>query len=227
MAQKGGHFASPKEREAFIAANLGLVHLLCGRLKGKGIEYEDLYQAGCMGLIKAADAFDPARGLQFSTYGVPVILGEMKRLFRDGGSVKVSRGLKELGLKINKQREKLTAKLGEEPTLSQLAESMGLTVEQVAEAVAAGARPVSLSAPEEGGQLDLPVASCEAEVTWRISLQQGMEKLAPADRELIYLRYEKGLTQSKVAKALGMTQVQVSRREKKLLLFLRGEFACN
>ena len=122
------------DRELFIENNLGLVRALCARFSGRGIEYDDLYQAGCMGLVKATDAFDSERGLCFSTYAVPVIMGEMRRLFRDGGAVKVSRSVKELGMKISRERQKLEQKLCREPTVKELALSLGVSPEEVAEA---------------------------------------------------------------------------------------------
>ena len=125
------------DRELFIENNLGLVRALCVRFSGRGIEYDDLYQAGCMGLVKATDAFDSERGLCFSTYAVPVIMGEMRRLFRDGGAVKVSRSVKELGMKISRERQKLEQKLCREPTVKELALSLGVSPEEVAEAVCA------------------------------------------------------------------------------------------
>ena len=123
-------------REQVIENNLGLVHSCANRFKGRRIEYDDLFQAGCMGLIKAADAFDTQRGVKFSTYAVPVILGEMKRLFRDGGSVKVGRTLKELSLKCVRTREQMAVKLGREPTVSELAQQLQVDVAAVVEAVA-------------------------------------------------------------------------------------------
>ena len=113
--------ATAQQRAEFIEKNLGLVHACAGRFRGRGIEYEDLYGAGCVGLVKACDGFDESRGLCFSTYAVPVILGEIKKLFRDGGSVKVSRGLKELGMKVAAVREKLLKQTGQEPTVMQIA----------------------------------------------------------------------------------------------------------
>ena len=117
------------DRELFIENNLGLVRALCVRFSGRGIEYDDLYQAGCMGLVKATDAFDSERGLCFSTYAVPVIMGEMRRLFRDGGAVKVSRSVKELGMKISRERQMLEQKLCREPTVKELALSLGVSPE--------------------------------------------------------------------------------------------------
>ena len=122
--------------DKFVQSNLGLVHSIAARFRGRGIEYEDLFSAGCEGLVKAARGFDEERGLKFSTYAVPVIMGEIRRLFRDGGAVKVSRGLKELSLKVIRVREQLRKK-GTEPRLSDIANELGITVEQAGEAVAA------------------------------------------------------------------------------------------
>ena len=211
-----------QERNTFIEQNLGLVHLLAGRFKGRGMEYDDLFQAGCVGLCKAADRFEPDRGLAFSTYAVPVILGEIKRLFREGGSVKVSRGLKETGMKLRRVQQTLEGKLGRSATIGELARAAGLSEEETAEAVMASKCPVSLSEPNEDGTVrELPSRSREAEVTARLSLETELSRLEPRDRELIRLRYYGGMTQSDTASRLGMTQVQVSRREKKLLLLLR------
>lgn len=215
------------EREEKIEKNLGLVHACAHRFKGRGIEYDDLYQAGCMGLCKAVDAFDEERGVRFSTYAVPVILGEMRRLFRDGGAVKVSRTVKELSMKVSRQRERLSNQWGREPTVGELAHSMGLAEEQVVEAVCAAAPPLSLTADDDegGGQLDVPVDSPEDLLADVISLKQVVGALEPRDRKLIILRYFSGKTQVQTAEALGMTQVQVSRREKKILASLRLELS--
>ncbi|MEM0529869.1 sigma-70 family RNA polymerase sigma factor [Zongyangia sp. HA2173] len=212
-------------REQVIENNLGLVHSCAHRFKGRGIEYDDLFQAGCMGLIKATDAFDTQRGVKFSTYAVPVILGEMKRLFRDGGSVKVGRTLKELSLKCVRTREQMAVKLGREPTVSELAQQLQVDVAAVVEAVGAAQPPVSLTENEEegGGQFDIPVASHEENVSDLLSLREVITTLDARDRKLIVMRYFGGKTQTEVAKVLGMTQVQVSRREKKILGSLRQQ----
>ncbi len=207
-----------QNRNQFITDNLGLVHSLAGRFKGRGIEYEDLYQAGCMGLIKAADGFDPSRGFAFSTYAVPVILGEIKRLFRDGGAVKVSRSLKDLSVKVAKCREQLAAQLGQEPTLAQVAATMGLTCEQVSEAIGIWSPVMSLSAEEEGeGYIDVPVVGETERATDLITLRQVIGTLQGEDRKLIILRYFCEVSQARTGQILRMTQVQVSRREKKIL----------
>ena len=132
------------DRENLILENLRLVHSCCKRFKGKGIEYDDLYQAGCVGLIKAADAFDESRGFAFSTYAFPVIMGEIKRIFRDGGLIKVSRELKSLSLKATVAYEKLSQSLGREPHVSELAESLGVSIEEAAEALCVSVAPASL-----------------------------------------------------------------------------------
>ena len=138
--------------------NLGLVHLCANRFKNRGIEYEELYSAGCIGLLKAVKAFDADRGVLFSTYAVPVILGEIKRLFRDGGAIKVSRSTKELSLRLTRLREQYMLKTGQEPTVSQLAELSQSDEESVIEALSVSAAPVSLTAENDDGtrQIDIP-----------------------------------------------------------------------
>jgi len=204
---------------------MGLVHSCAHRFTGKGIEYEDLFQAGCMGLVKAFDAFDKERGVRFSTYAVPVILGEMRRLFRDGGTVKVSRSLKELSIKTTKERENFILKNGREPTVSELSEILEVSGEEVTEALCAAAPVVSLTIGEDegGGQADVPVESPEDEITERLSVIKAVSDLEERDRLIIKHRYYENKTQTETAKLLGMTQVQVSRREKKILEILRKE----
>ena len=212
-------------QDTSVEQNLGLVHSCAHRFKGRGIEYDDLFQAGCVGLVKASAAFDPERGVMFSSYAVPVILGEIRRLFRDGGTVKVSRSLKELGLAAARTRDRLGTELLREATVSEVAQRMGKTPEEIAEALAATAPPISLTGGEEdgAGQIDLPEEGPEERVSDLLSLEQLLEGLEPRDRELIRLRYYGGKTQTEVAERLGMTQVQVSRREKKLLLAMREQ----
>lgn len=206
--------------------NLGLVHLCANRFRNKGIEYDDLYGAGCMGLIKASRAFDPERGVKFSTYAVPVILGEIKRLFRDGGTIKVSRSLKELSMHISRQRDRFILAEGREPTIEELSFLSGQPSEMVIEALNVSMPPLSLTESGEdsdGGQFDIPTESPDLSITDRLSLRQVMSELEPNDRRLIYLRYFENKTQVETAKILDMTQVQVSRREKKLLSHMRQE----
>ncbi|MBR1899381.1 MAG: sigma-70 family RNA polymerase sigma factor [Oscillospiraceae bacterium] len=206
------------------AAHLGLVHLCANRFRSRGIPYEDLYSAGCEGLVKAANAFDTSRGVQFSTYAVPVILGEIKRLFREGGTVHVSRSMRELSLKVQQIREEIIKETGQEPPLSVLAERTGTSPEEITTALCACSPVLSLTAPDEdAGQMDIAVEAPDEQISDRIALRQVMAALDPIDRRLLELRYFSELTQAKTAAILGMTQVQVSRREKKLLAMLRAE----
>ena len=210
-------------REEFIERNLGLVHACAGRFKGRGIEYEELYAAGCLGLVKACDGFDTGRGVCFSTYAVPVILGEIKKLFREGGTVKVSRSLKELGLRVNAAREHHRKLCGTEPTLSQLAEELEESVENITLAIQAAQPALSLTPEGENNdrQIDIPVESPEEELADKIGLAEVLESLPEEDRLLIRLRFYANRTQSETAKVLHTTQVQISRRERKILRKMR------
>lgn len=209
-------------RDEFIEGNLPLVHKLANRLRGRGVEYEELYAAGCVGLVKAVDRFEPERGLCFSTYAVPVILGEIRRLFRDGGSVKISRSLKELSVKAARLRDHLSA--NGEPRISDIAQALGVTPEEAAEALCAGIPPVSLDhGGEDGEPLPVPSASGEDALIDRLALRQCLSELSGEDREILMLRYFRRKTQCETAQILGMTQVMVSRRERKLLKELREQ----
>ena len=204
--------------------NLGLVHLCANRFRGRGIEYDDLYSAGCIGLLKAVKAFDSGRGVKFSTYAVPVILGEIKRLFRDGGAIRVSRGLKELSMRLQRLCDEFRQREMREPTVSELAILSGESESNVSEALCVSQPLVSLTASDDDeGQTDIPTEAPDESITDLLALRQIMARLDTNDRALLELRYFKGLTQTKTAKALGMTQVQVSRREKKLLARMREE----
>ena len=210
-------------REEFVCDNLGLVHACAKRFVGRGMEYDDLFQAGCVGLVKAVDGFEPERGLCFSTYAVPLILGEMRHLFREGGAVKVSRSLRTLATQVGRLREKLLSLHGREPTVEELATELGIEPALAAQAVCVALPPLSLTHSDEGdeGQMDLPCASHEESVTDRLALRQVLAELSPQDRALIEMRYLRKMTQQVTADALGMTQVQVSRREKRILLEMR------
>ncbi len=215
---------SVAERNRLVSENLGLVHSCCRRFVGRGIEYEDLFQAGCLGLIRAAEGYDIERGATFSTYAYPAILGEIRRLFRDGGSVKVSRSVKELALRCQKEQERLTKQTGESPTVSQIAEALGESTEAVSEALCAVQPTLSLTrddGEEDALQFDLPVDDDTCRLCENMALQQVMEKLDIKDRKMIELRYFKELTQAETAKILNMSQVQVSRREKKVIAIIR------
>ena len=187
------------------------------------MEYDDLFQAGCLGLVKAVDHFDESRGLKFSTYAVPVILGEMRRLFRDGGAVKVGRSLKELSIRASRKAAEFAEKEGRSPTVGELAELLGVEPAEAAQALGAAQMPLSLTASEEdgGGQMDISVEGEDEKIAELLSLKQVVKELPPRDQNIIYFRYYKHRTQTETAQALVMTQVQVSRREKVILQELR------
>ncbi|MFR2561911.1 MAG: sigma-70 family RNA polymerase sigma factor [Anaeromassilibacillus sp.] len=211
------------DRDQSIQENIGLVHACAKRFKGRGMEYDDLFQAGCLGLVKAVDHFDESRGLKFSTYAVPVILGEMRRLFRDGGAVKVGRSLKELSIRASRQAAEFAEKEGRSPTVGERAELLGVEPAEAAQALGAAQMPLSLTASEEdgGGQMDIRVEGEDEKIAELLSLKQVVKELPPRDQNIIYFRYYKHRTQTETAQALGMTQVQVSRREKVILQELR------
>ncbi len=210
------------ERNKFVEKNLGLVHACANRFRGRGVEYDDLFQAGCVGLIKAADNFDESRGFSFSTYAVPVILGEIKRIFRDGGAVKVGRTVKEKARNAMLLRDELSKKLDREPTVGELAEKLKVNSAEAAMLINVSMPVISLTGGDDGEiQVDIPVDSPENEISDSLALKQILASLDERDRQMIELRYYSGMTQSKTAEKLGMTQVQVSRREKAVLEILR------
>ena len=206
-----------------VEENQGLIWSVVKRYARKGQDSEDLYQLGCLGFLKAVHGFDLAFGTQFSTYAVPKIAGEIRRFLRDDGPVKVSRGQKEQALAIHRARNQLTAQLGREPTLSELAQVTGLTPEDIASADLATAAVASLPAEssETGLALEGRVASPEEDLVERVALRTAIDRLPQQQRMLILLRYYKGLTQDKTAKILGVSQVQVSRLERRGLGHLR------
>lgn len=216
------------ENSCLAQDNLGLVHLCANRFRGKGIEYEELYSAGCIGLVKAQNAFDSERGVRFSTYAVPVILGEIKRLFRDGGQIKVSRSVKELSMRLMREKERYSKQYSREPAIEELAQLCECTVEAAAEALNVSMPLMSLTAVSGDGasQTDIPVDAPDEQITDILSLRQVISELDADDRRLIYLRYFRNKTQSQTAQVLGMTQVQVSRREKKLLDAMKKKLLC-
>lgn len=210
-------------RDERIAENLGLVHACANRFRNRGLEYDDLFSAGCVGLCKAADGFDEALGFAFSTYAVPAILGEIRRLFRDGGTIKVSRTLKERARAAQKVQESLARALDRAPTVGEIAEKLGVSEFEAAELLNIAKPPISLTEFGEDGehQADISVPSGEDEIQNRLALGAVLNTLSDPDRKLIELRYYKGLTQVKTAEALGLSQVQVSRRERAILLEMR------
>lgn len=189
---------------------------------GKEIEYDDLFQAGCVGLVKAAERFDPERGLQFSTYAVPVILGEIRALFRAGGALRVSRGIRELGKEALQAEAELLEETGKRPTVKEIAEKTGERPERIVQAMGALCAPLSLTDAETGEELLLPTPAPEEKLTEHLTLHEELNALEERDKQLIAYRYFQRKTQVETAALLGMTQVQVSRREKKILARLRG-----
>ncbi len=215
------------DAEERVRSSLALVHSCAQRFRGRGIEYDDLFQAGCLGLIKAAENFEESRGLRFSTYAVFLILGEMRLLFRKGGTVKMSRALRELAVRALRARDDFFQREGRSPTVGEVAELLGVEPEQAAQALSAAQPVLSLTESEEdgGGQADVAVDSGEEAALERLSLRQAVGELEPRDRKIVYLRYCKSSTQTETARCLGMTQVQVSRREKVILQQLRQKLA--
>lgn len=209
-------------REEKIEKNIGLVHSIAARFKGRGVDYEDLFQNGCVGLIKAVDNFDESKGFAFSTYAVPVIMGEIKRIFRDGGAIKVSRSLKEKAIKAQSVRDKFTKSNLREPTVGELAQLLEVSAEETAEILNVITPMVSLDSFGEDGEstIDIPIDESDR-LFDRISVSQLLSHLSPEEQVLIDCRYYKGYTQAATAERLGISQVQVSRREKAILKKLR------
>ena len=209
-------------RDKMIEDNIGLVHSIAKRFTGRGVDYEDLFQTGCVGLIKAVDNFDESKGFKFSTYAVPVIMGEIRRIFRDGGAIKVSRALKEKSVKAQMLRERFAKRELREPTVSELSDMLGCGVDETAEILNVINPMLSLNSFGEDGSesIDVPFDNRE-EIFDRISVMQVMEKLSDEERFIINSRYFNGKTQSETAQKLGVSQVQVSRKEKDILKKLR------
>lgn len=211
--------------ERILEENAGLIWGIVRRYYGRGVDPEDLYQLGCLGFLKAVRGFDPAFGCQFSTYAVPKIAGEIRRFLRDDGTVKVSRGLKERGTAVRMARDRLSHTLGREPTLSELAGETGLSPEDIAAAEEA-VLPVASLQTETGEGLTLENAlggqGFEEEVVEREALRGAVSTLPERERQVVLLRYYRGFTQERCARVLGVSQVQVSRIERKAIDRLRG-----
>ena len=211
--------------ESLILENSGLIWSIARRYMGRGVETDDLYQLGCLGFLKAIDGFDLEFGTQFSTYAVPKISGEIRRFLRDDGAVKVSRGLKEQSAAIKGMRSKLTSLFGREPTIQEIADQLGLSPEEIAIAETATAATESIQQEngEDGFTLENVLTDTESEekLVERIAVRQVVESLPEREKMVIQLRYYHGLTQQRVAKVMNVSQVQVSRIEKKALEKLR------
>lgn len=228
---KKSHDGDKEAREQLIKENVGLIWSVVKRFGGRGLETEDLFQIGSIGLMKAIDKFDLSFEVKFSTYAVPMISGEIKRFLRDDGMLKVSRSLKELAYRIYQAAEKLTGELGREPTIQELADLLQVDKEEIVQAMEAGGEVESLYKPihqQEGNEIRLMDKLEEKEhqedkILNRMMLGQLLETLDKEERQLIYLRYFANKTQTEVGNLLGISQVQVSRMEKKILQNLRGK----
>lgn len=226
MAKEGDKLA----QSYLVEKNIGLVWSLVRRFQNRGHETEDLFQIGCIGLIKAINKFDTSFDVKFSTYAVPMIIGEIKRFLRDDGIIKVSRSLKETSNKARVTAEVMSKELGREPAIGEIAQRLDIPVEELAMAVEAAHSPESLfnSVGDSDNSslmlIDKLNDSCndnEADIIDRIALRQVMDTLKPREKQIIILRYFKEKTQVQIAKMLGISQVQVSRIEKKILENIR------
>lgn len=224
------HEGDKAARDTLVEENMGLVWSIVRRFSGRGVENEDLFQIGSIGLLKAIDKFDPGYEVQFSTYAVPMITGEIRRFLRDDGMVKVSRPLRELSWKAYAARERLERELGAEPSLAMIAKELEVTMEELVMAMDSGAEVESLQKTiyqGDGNDISLEdrleEKSCAQEkLLDRILLEETLEKLEARERQIIYLRYFEERTQTEIARELGISQVQVSRMEKKILNLMRG-----
>ena len=212
--------------EQLVVENAGLIWSIARRYFGRGTDPDDLYQLGCVGFLKAVAGFDTAYGTQFSTYAVPKIAGEIRRFLRDDGSVKVSRSIKERAAAIKQMRERMTGELGREPSVSELSQALELSPEEIASAETAtsAAESIQRESGEEGFSLEdvLCTSGMEERILEHLALRDAMAQLSPRERLVIDLRYFRGLTQEKTARVVGVSQVQISRIEKKALAALRN-----
>lgn len=223
-AQAGDRAAT----EQLLLENTGLIWSIARRYFGRGVEPDDLYQLGCVGFLKAVEGFDTAYGTQFSTYAVPKIAGEIRRFLRDDGTIKVSRSIKERAAAIKKARERMTGDFGREPTVGELSEALGLSAEEIASAETATSATESIQKQtgEEGFSLEdvLCTDGMEDRLIEQLSLREALRQLSERERLVIQLRYYHSLTQQRVASLIGVSQVQISRIEKKALARLRTFF---
>ena len=220
-SQQGDKEAS----ELLVTENSGLIWSVAKRFLGRGTEADDLYQLGCLGFLKAIDGFDLEYGTQFSTYAVPKIAGEIRRFLRDDGAIKVSRTIKEQAAAIKSARNELTHSLGREPSIQEISQQTGLSPEEIAmaETATAATESIQKQTGEDGFSLENILTDTQSEETMveHISLQQAIDKLPEREGLVVRLRYFHGLTQDRVSKVLSVSQVQVSRIEKKALASLR------
>jgi len=218
----------PETEKKLVEDNMGLVYSIVKRFSNRGVETEDLIQIGAMGLIKAVKKFDVSFDVKFSTYAVPVIIGEIKRYIRDDNPVKVSRSLKELAIKGKGVKELLRKQLGREPTISEIAKECDVEAEMLSEAFSATVRPFSIyeqtSDDDKTLQIEkIPSGDCEEQIIDKIAVTEMLKALKPKERQVIVMRYFKGLTQTKAAEFIGVSQVQISRIEKKAIEKIRNQ----
>ena len=222
ISYKAGDLES---KETLVKENAGLIWSVARRFTGRGVELDDLYQLGCLGFIKAVDGFDLQYGTQFSTYAVPKIAGEIRRFLRDDGAIKVSRGIKEQAAAINSKRSKMIHLLGREPTVTELSNQLGISPEEIAMVDNAMSTVESIHQENgtEGFTLEniLSDTASEERMLEKLVLRQSITRLSEREKQVIGLRYFHGLTQERVAKILKVSQVQISRIEKKAIERLR------
>lgn len=222
-----------RAKEKVVEENLGLVWSIVHRFKNSYYDKEDLFQIGCIGLMKAINHFDPQYKVQFSTYAVPIIMGEIKRYFRDDGTIKVSRSLKELNIKVTKAKEYLQSKENRDPTIEEIAKYLEVDVTDVVEAIDASYYPTSLNEPiyeKDGSSISVEDRLVDKKNNmWfeKMALEMEMEKLDDKEKMIIYMRYQLEYNQDTIAKRLGISQVQVSRLEKKIVTKLRSRLKDN
>ena len=228
---KRAHQGDKEARDTIVSENLGLVWSIVKRFMNRGVDLEDLFQIGCIGLMKAVDKFNLEYQVKFSTYAVPMIAGEIRRFLRDDGMIKVSRSLKETAHRASAQREQLEKKLGREPSLLELSLEMDVEAEELAMAMDASSQVESLQQTicrGEGADIELmdkleEKTQSQEHLLDRMMIKEALGSLGAKERELIYKRYFQDMTQTAIARDMGMTQVQVSRMEKKILKSMRGK----
>jgi len=225
------HAGDLTARDTLVSCNMRLVWSVVQRFLNRGYDPEDLFQIGCIGLIKSIDKFDLSFDVKFSTYAVPMIIGEIQRFLRDDGSIKVSRSLKEMANKVRKAREELLKKLGRLPTITEVAELLGVTPEEIVFAQEANKPPSSIHETvfeNDGDPITLmDQIADESQESWfdKMALGEAINQLTERERLIVYLRYYRDQTQSEVAARLGISQVQVSRLEKKILQTIKAQIA--
>lgn len=218
-------------KEYIVNNNTGLVWSIVRKFLNRGTEADDLFQIGCIGLIKAIEKFDTTYGVQFSTYAVPMVMGEIKRHLRDDGIIKVSRSLKELAVKAKSAMDKMSKDMGREPTVSEVAKELDVSVEELVMAMDATVTPESINAKmgEDGKEIETIIGcdeDMEQNVVNKIAIKDALSALSSRERQIIILRYFKDKTQSQIAAQLGISQVQVSRIEKKVLAQMKDKIIC-